>query len=157
MQEVKNEEERLANTHLVERKWMELKDNDEFNLKDKSKAKPSVEAENVILEQKAVLDKKPRTCSLSLEDEPIIEEDIKENRGKQGTIHQFHTSPRVNKLKVDEIDFERNKSEFEQYTTEMDGNELFIPEDVIKEEDASEYGQMQKAEEMLEKGIYYSL
>mgnify|MGYP006933352236 CR=1 FL=1 len=161
VQEMKNEEERLAGTHLAERKWMELKDQDEFNTKDKkNKSKPSIEAEKLISEQKAVVEHthKSRTCSLNLDEDPIPEEDAKEGRGRAGHFLPIHiSSPKINKLKVDEIDFERNKSEFDQYMPEIDQEQMVIPENDVITEEASEYGQAMHGEEILEKGTLRSL
>lgn len=155
VQEVKNEEDRFAKLFLVERRWRGLMDCDEFNSKEmnrKSKEKFAFDADRLNIEHKSVSDKKPRTFSLNIEEDPIPEEEMKEDRGRQGHLYSVYIpSPKINKLKVDEIDFERKKSEFEQYQPDIDEDEELITTDIIKE-DALEDGPIQQAEELLEKG-----
>ena len=140
VQEVKNEEEKIITTLHAERKWKILKDCDEFNFKEK-------------LRKAQEHTQKPVT--LHLDSDVIPEEETKEeNHTHQHHLHNPLISNQGAKLKVDEIDFERKKSEFEQYKLENEdgAGEIIEVSEVIKE-DVAEDNPIHEAGELLEKGI----
>lgn len=155
-EEAKNEEEKPVTSLHSEKKWKILKDCDEFNFKEKlRKAGESTDVE------KAPTMTKKKTFSLNVEDDPIPEEEAKNEHGRGRQQHHLHSNSLISpktKLKVDEIDFERKKSEFDKYETEIELTEELTqpPKDIIKE-DASEENQANQAEEILERGNEYSL